>query len=73
MPKSVLIFIKKITLNPFQSGFRPIHSNATALVHITDNIRLDMDNEKVSLVNLLYFSKEFNMVDFKSCSAYLAL
>ncbi|KAL0851590.1 hypothetical protein ABMA28_007372 [Loxostege sticticalis] len=51
-------------LNPFQSGFRPGHSTTTALVKITDDIRLGMDSKQLTVLALLDFSNAFNSVDF---------
>ncbi|XP_050342349.1 serine/arginine repetitive matrix protein 2-like [Nymphalis io] len=58
-------------LNPFQSGFRSGHSTATALVKITDDIRLAMDNQEVTILSLLDFSNAFNTVDFDILLAIL--
>ena len=51
-------------LNPLQSGFRTGHSTSTALVKITDDIRLAMNNTQITLLVLLDFSNAFNSVDF---------
>lgn len=51
-------------LSPFQSGFRPGHSTVTALVKVTDDIRLAMDQKLLTVVVLLDFSSAFNSVDF---------
>uniref|UniRef100_A0A2A4JPY6 Uncharacterized protein n=1 Tax=Heliothis virescens TaxID=7102 RepID=A0A2A4JPY6_HELVI len=51
-------------LNPFQSGFRPGHSTVTALLKVTDDIRLAMENKSLTLLVLLDFSSAFNSVDF---------
>ena len=50
-------------LNPLQSGFRPGHSTVTALVKITDDIRLGMENKQLTVLSLLDFSNAFNTVD----------
>ena len=50
--------------NPFQSGFRPGHSTTTALVNVSDDIRLGMENHQVTLMILIDFSNAFNTVDF---------
>lgn len=50
-------------LNPFQSGFRPGHSTTTALVNITDDIRLGMERGMLTVLALLDFSNAFNTVD----------
>ncbi|CAK1590978.1 unnamed protein product [Parnassius mnemosyne] len=59
-------------LNSFQSGFRSGHSTTTALVRITDDIRLGMDNQQVTVLTLLDFSKAFNTVDFDVLLAVLS-
>ncbi|KAJ2945895.1 hypothetical protein O0L34_g4803 [Tuta absoluta] len=51
-------------LCPFQSGFRPSHSTVSALLNVTEDIRLAMDNTKLTIVTLLDFSSAFNSVDF---------
>ncbi|KAA5578034.1 hypothetical protein F3G14_18905, partial [Acinetobacter baumannii] len=58
-------------LNPFQSGFRPGHSTVTALVKITDDIRLGMENGQLTVLTLLDFSNAFNTVDFDILLAVL--
>ncbi|KAL0832948.1 hypothetical protein ABMA28_001083 [Loxostege sticticalis] len=55
---------ENLVLNPFQSGFRPGHSTVTALVKITDDIRLGIDEKRLTLLALLDFSNAFNNVDF---------
>lgn len=61
-------------LNPMQSGFRPGHSTVTALVKVTDDIRLAMDSNQLTILTLLDFSNAFNSVDFdilvKSLSSF---
>ncbi|MDW0176924.1 MAG: reverse transcriptase family protein [Nitrososphaeraceae archaeon] len=51
-------------LDPFQSGFRTGHSTSTALVKVTDDIRLAMNNTQITILVLLDFSNAFNSVDF---------
>ncbi|KAL1445910.1 hypothetical protein WDU94_005593 [Cyamophila willieti] len=51
-------------LDLFQSGFRRRHSTATALVKVTDDIRLSLDAGKVTFLVLLDMSKAFDSVDF---------
>ena len=50
-------------LNQFQSGFRPGHSTTTALVKISDDIRLGIESQNVTILTLLDFSNAFNNVD----------
>lgn len=48
---------------PIQSGFRPNHSTATALTHITDDIIHNTDESKLTCLILLDFSKAFDTLD----------
>ena len=52
-------------INTFQSGFRKYHSTETALLKITDDIRLAMDRGLFTLLALLDFSKAFDTVIHK--------
>ncbi|CAB3244509.1 unnamed protein product [Arctia plantaginis] len=47
-----------------KSGFRAGHSTVSALVHITDDIRGNMDSGNVTVLSLLDFSNAFNTIDF---------
>lgn len=58
-------------LNPFQSGFRRGHSTVTALVKVCDDIRLNTDNQLLTIVTLLDFSNAFNSVDYDILLAVL--
>lgn len=49
--------------NSFQSGFRAGHSTTTALLRVTDDIRLNMENTLVTVLVLIDFSNAFNAVD----------
>ena len=51
-------------LDPLQSGFKAGHSTHTALVKVTDDIRLAMNNTQLTILVLLDFSSAFNSVDF---------
>ena len=63
---------KNNLLNPLQSGFRPGHSTITSLVKITDDIRMGMDIQQVTVLVLLDFSNAFGTVDFDIMLAILA-
>lgn len=49
-------------LSDFQSGFRKGHSTATALLRVTDDVRLAMDCRKATLMVLIDFSKAFDCI-----------
>lgn len=51
--------------DPFQSGFRAGHSTTTALLKVTDDIRLAMDKRLVTILLLFDFSKAFDSVNHK--------
>lgn len=50
-------------LSQFQSGFRPHHSTTSALLHITDDIRMNLNNKYSTLLILLDFSKAFDTIN----------
>ena len=52
--------------NRFQSGFRSDHSTQTALLQVTDTIRLGIENRLLALLVLFHFSKAFDSVDVTS-------
>lgn len=64
-------FNQNMLLNPLQSGFRTGHSTVSALVKVTDDIRLGMDNRQLTILTLLDFSNAFNSVDFDILLALL--
>lgn len=47
----------------FQSGYRPFHSTTTALLKICDDIRLNMNQNKLTFLTLLDFSKAFDTIN----------
>ena len=50
--------VKKI-LNPRQAGYRQHNSTETALLRLTDNIRSNINNRKLTVLLLFDFSKAF--------------
>jgi hypothetical protein len=60
---------RSILLSVFQSGFRCDHSNTTALVRASKDLRTSMVEGKRTVVVLLDFRKAFNFVDLFFCTS----
>lgn len=57
-------YLSKENILPIcQSGFRPAHSTATALLQVTDDIFRANDNNQITCLILLDFSKAFDTVN----------
>ena len=50
-------------LYELQSAFRPGHSTETALIRLTDQILMNMDNDNVTGLVLIDFRKAFDVID----------
>ena len=53
---------KNSLLDPLQAGFRKHHSTQTALLKLTEDIRIGIDNRKLTLLLLFDFSKAFDKI-----------
>lgn len=49
-------------ISPFQSGFRPGHSTISALLKVTGDIRVGLEESKITILVLVDFSNAFNTV-----------
>lgn len=58
-------------LDRFQSGFKAGHSTTTALLKVTEDLKVSMDRRLVSLLLLFDFSKAFDRVNHKILLAKL--
>lgn len=52
-------------LSPLQSGFKPGHSTASALLKVTSDVRNGIENTKLTLLVLVDFSNAFSTVNHK--------
>lgn len=50
-------------LDPRQSGYKRFHSTQSALIRVNDDIRLAIDNRKLTVMVLFDLSKAFDVVD----------
>jgi hypothetical protein len=49
-------------ISSFQSGLRPVHSTTTGIARVSDDIRLNMESNQPTILDLLDFSKPFDSV-----------
>jgi hypothetical protein len=63
-PISLLVCLSKVfeVLTVFQSGFRLHHSTVAAVLKVTEDIRLSMEDGQVTVLLLLDFSQAYNIV-----------
>ena len=60
-------------LNKFQSGFRPLHSTVTALLDITNEWFINIDNGLISAVLFLDLKKAFDTIDHSILTSKMKL
>lgn len=64
MNDQIRAYLEKFGLLPItQSGFRPGHSCASALLHVVDDICSGVDRDMASVLVLLDFSRAFDTID----------
>ena len=61
----LISFINKNILCDGQLGFRPKHSNCTAVVDVANHITLSMNSKLLTLALLIDISKAFNSIYHK--------
>ena len=65
-------FSKHLTVNELdninQSAYKTGHSTETALIKITDNVRINLAQNKPTSVVLLYLSDAFDPIDHQQLS-----
>lgn len=71
--KQLTKFIEKTSyLSPFQSGFRVGHSTTTALIKVTEDVRMAMEESRLTILVLIDFSNAFNLVNHDILMAVLS-
>ena len=50
-------------LHQLQAGFQKFHSTQTALVHLVDQLLMDLDNNRVSGLVFVQYKKAFDLID----------
>lgn len=71
--KQVFEHVQRYNILPqVQSGFRPGHSTATALIKISNDISRNIDNSEITWLTLLDYSKAFDIINIELLIAKLA-
>lgn len=65
--------LRNSLLHPLQSGFRPGHSTATALLAVCDDIASSLDRAEFSVLALLDFSRAFDSLNHPRLVSKLSL
>ena len=63
MIRCILILQKKKLLYRLQSGFRRSHSTETALIRLVDQLLFEPDQDKLSALLCVDFSKAFDLIN----------